>query len=119
MNEIQTLAPAFCVRDIPIYGNTVLAPMDGYSGWPFRSLCRALGSAMSYTEFITAIEILNGHPHVHEKLVFSPEERPVVFQIFDADPERLLKTALRLQDFEPDIIDINLGCSAHNVSGRG
>ena len=52
MDTTQALRPSFYVRDLPIYGDTILAPMDGYSDWPFRSICRALGSAMSYTEFV-------------------------------------------------------------------
>jgi tRNA-dihydrouridine synthase B len=111
--------PSFSVGNLPVYGDLILAPMDGYSDLPFRSLCRELGSAMSYTEFINAIDILNGHPYVQEKLAYRAEERPVVYQIFDNDPERLLAAALRLQERQPDIIDINLGCSAKTVSGRG
>ena len=49
---LSPLSPTFYVRDIPVYGDVILAPMDGYSDWPFRSLCRELGSAMSYTEFV-------------------------------------------------------------------
>jgi len=93
--------------------------MDGFSDLPFRSLCRSLGSAMSYTEFINALDILQGHPRIHRKFAFLPSERPVVFQIFDDDPERLLEVALRLQEYGPDIIDVNMGCSERSVSGRG
>jgi nifR3 family TIM-barrel protein len=93
--------------------------MDGYSDLPFRATCRELGSAMSYTEFINALEILNGHPYVTQKMAFLPQERPVVFQIFDNDPQRLLEVALHVQGLGPDIIDINLGCSAKSVSSRG
>ena len=25
--------PSFYIRDVPIYGDTILAPMDGYSDW--------------------------------------------------------------------------------------
>lgn len=111
--------PRFSVGGIPVCGDLILSPMDGFSDLPFRSLCRELGSAMSYTEFINALDILQGHPTVSRKFAFLPDERPVVFQIFDNQPERLLDVALRLQEFEPDIIDINLGCSANTVSGRG
>ncbi len=109
----------FSIHTLPISGDTILAPMDGYSDWPFRSVCRELGSAMSYTEFINALDVLQGHPYNHRKLVFLPEERPVVYQIFDSDPDRLLEVALRLQAHGPDVIDVNLGCSAKQVSGRG
>jgi nifR3 family TIM-barrel protein len=115
----MTTAPFFRVGSIPVFGDTILSPMDGYSDLPFRALCRELGSAMSYTEFINALDILQGHPFVHEKYTFLPAERPMVFQIFDSEPERLVETAMRLRRFNPDIIDINMGCSAKTVSGRG
>jgi tRNA-dihydrouridine synthase B len=114
-----TPTPAFHIRNLPIYGDLILAPMDGYSDLPFRTVCREMGSAMSYTEFINALDILNGHPYLHQKLAFLPEERPVAYQIFDNHPDRLLAAALRLQERGPDIIDVNLGCSARTVSGRG
>jgi len=109
----------FQVNKIPIYGNLILSPMDGYSDQPFRSLARELGSAMSYTEFINALDVLHGHPFLEQRLAFLESERPVVYQIFDDEPDRLLEAALRLQDRRPDIIDINMGCSAKTVSGRG
>jgi tRNA-dihydrouridine synthase B len=114
-----TSPPSFHIRDVPIYGDLILAPMDGYSDQPFRSLCRRLGSAISYTEFINAIDILNGHPFLNKKLAFRPEERPLAYQIFDNDPDRLLAAAQRLQAQRPDFFDVNLGCSARTVSGRG
>lgn len=109
----------FFVGENPIYGETILSPMDGFSDLPFRSLARRLGSAMSYTEFVNAIDVLSGHPRLDERLTFVEEERPVVFQIFDDDPQRLLRAALLLRQRQPDIIDVNMGCSARCVSGRG
>ncbi|MBE0699396.1 MAG: tRNA dihydrouridine synthase DusB [Anaerolineaceae bacterium] len=107
------------VKNIPIYGDIILAPMDGYSDMPFRSLARSLGSAMSYTEFINAIDITYSHPHLEQKLTYLESERPVVFQVFDDEPERLVEAALKLRQRNPDIIDVNMGCSAKCVSGRG
>jgi len=113
---------SFYIGDIPVYGDLILSPMDGFSDMPFRSLCRDLGSAMSYTEFVNAMNVLQKgslHPNIKRKLAYLPVERPVVYQLFDNDPDRLLEAALRLQECEPDIIDINMGCSARTVSGRG
>ncbi len=115
----RSTTPAFFVREIPVFGDLILAPMDGISDLPFRSLARRLGSAMSYTEFINARDVLEGHPHLDRRLAFANFERPVVFQIFDDDPERMTAAALKLMEFEPDIIDVNLGCSAKTVTGRG
>jgi tRNA-dihydrouridine synthase B len=118
MNDM-TAAPSFWVREIPIFGDLILAPMDGLSDYPFRSLVHSLGSAMSYTEFINAIDVNNKHPHLESRLTFSEDERPLVYQLFDNDPDSLLKAALKLQTRRPDIIDINMGCPDKSVCGRG
>ncbi len=118
MNE--TGIPNFYVRDVSIYGDTVLAPMDGYSDWPFRSVCRALGSAMSYTEFVKVEKILSRRSKEPAKrLYYEQVERPITFQIYGDDPDLLLKAALKVQALNPDIIDINMGCPAKSIADRG
>ncbi|HLO30331.1 MAG TPA: tRNA-dihydrouridine synthase family protein [Anaerolineales bacterium] len=112
-------SPAFYIRDIPVYGNAVLAPMDGYSDWPFRSLCRSLGSAMSYTEFVKVEKILSRSKEPAKRLYYEEAERPVTFQIYGDDPDLILKAALRVQELHPDIIDINMGCPAKTIADRG
>ncbi len=112
-------APAFHVGNVPVFGRAILAPMDGYSDWPFRSLCRSLGSAMSYTEFVSVERILRRPAHARSKLYFEPEERPVVFQIYGDDPDEILRAAVAVQELGPDVIDLNMGCPAKSVATRG
>ena len=104
---------------MPVYGDAILAPMDGYSDWPFRSLCRELGSAMSYTEFVQVEKILSRSKRPLAKLHYEEIERPVTFQIYGDDPDTILKAALKIEPLGPDIIDINMGCPAKTVSSRG
>jgi len=115
----QKLQPTFIIRDVPIYGDAILAPMDGYSDWPFRSLCRELGSAMSYTEFVKVEKILSRSKQPAKKLYFEYQERPVTFQLYGDNPDTILEAALRVQEWGPDIIDINMGCPAKSISDRG
>jgi tRNA-dihydrouridine synthase B len=117
MNETQF--PNFYVREIPIYGDTILAPMDGYSDWPFRSICRALGSAMSYTEFVKVEKILSRSKEPAKRLYYEEAERPVTFQIYGDDPDLILEAALKIQPLNPDIIDLNMGCPAKSIADRG
>ncbi|HJR81997.1 MAG TPA: tRNA-dihydrouridine synthase family protein [Anaerolineales bacterium] len=112
-------SPTFYVREIPIYGDAILAPMDGYSDWPFRSLCRSLGSAMSYTEFVKVEKILSRSKEPAKRLHYEEIERPITFQIYGDDPDLILKAALQVQDLNPDIIDINMGCPAKSIADRG
>jgi nifR3 family TIM-barrel protein len=120
--NLTGLLPNFLVRDIPVCGDLVLAPMDGYSDLPFRALCRELGSAMSYTEFVSVDGISRrGEPDeiTARKLQFDPREYPKVIQIYGHDENRLVETAQRLQDAGPDIIDLNLGCYVRKIAERG
>lgn len=117
MNESKT--PDFYIREIPIHGNAILAPMDGYSDWPFRSLCRELGSAMSYTEFVKVEKILSRSKEPVKRLFFKEIERPMTFQIYGEDPDLILKAALKIQELNPDIIDLNMGCPAKTIADRG
>lgn len=114
-----TKPPNFYVRDVPIYGDTVLAPMDGYSDWPFRSICRALGSAMSYTEFVKVEKILSRSKEPAKRLYYEEVERPITFQIYGEDPDLILVAALKIEPLQPDIIDINMGCPAKSIADRG
>src|SRR5512134_3527437 len=119
MDRLQIAVPAFVVREIPIYGEAILAPMDGYSDWPFRSLCRALGSAMSYTEFVKVEKILSRSKEPAKRLYYEQIERPITFQIYGDDPDLILKAALIVEKKNPDIIDINMGCPAKSIADRG
>jgi len=111
--------PHFRLGPIPIHGDLILAPMDGYSDAPFRSLCRKFGSAMSYSEFIQDQDLLTRPAYIGKKLVYSEKERPVVYQLYGHDPARLLEAALTLEERGPDAIDINMGCPISAVAQRG
>jgi tRNA-dihydrouridine synthase B len=116
----NTLAtPTFHVGRLPVYGNAILSPMDGVSDWPFRSLCRREGSAMSYTEFVRAEDVLQERASVFKKLAYEETERPVAFQIYGDDPDEIVEAALRIRRLEPDTIDLNMGCPARSVANRG
>ena len=111
--------PTFFLDTIPIKGNVILAPMDGLSDSPYRRIARSFGSAMSYSEFINAQDVLTNSTNQSNQIRFSEEERPIIYQLYDDDPDRILFAAEKLLDYHPDAIDINMGCSVKRVSRRG
>jgi tRNA-dihydrouridine synthase B len=117
--NLEEKKASFFIGDLPVYGDLILAPMDGYSDMPFRRLARELGSSLSYTEFINAGEVFHPHPKLEQRLQFTENERPLVYQLYDHNPDRLLAAALVLRKRNPDVIDINMGCSEHSISARG
>ena len=97
----------------------MLSPMSAISDSPFRLLCRRMGSAFSFTEFVNADGIVRGNRKYLKLFAFEPEERPVIFQIFGSDPDVIIEAARIAEELGPDVIDLNMGCSAHRVSRRG
>ena len=117
--EDSEIEPTFRVGTIPVYGDAILAPMDGFSDWPFRSICRGLGSAMSYNEFTRAEFIVNALKQIAPRFYRDESEHPFVIQIYGDDPDLIITAALRVRELQPDIIDINMGCPARTVANRG
>ncbi len=117
--EMSDASPVFKIRDIPVFGDLILSPMAGFSDKPYRLICREYGSAMSYTEFVSADGILHGNERTMEMLKFDSSERPMVFQIFGHDETILAEAARKIEQLGPDIIDLNMGCSVKKISNRG
>jgi tRNA-dihydrouridine synthase len=68
-----------------------------------------MGSAVSYSEFINSIDVINGHPLLEQRIRFTDIERPFGYQLLDDDPYRMLLSAEKLIKREPDFFDINFG----------
>ena len=67
-----------------------------------------------YTEFTSADGLVlapeDGKAKILKKLLFSAEERPIVAQLFTANPERMEAAARMVAELGFDGIDINMGC---------
>ncbi|PJZ71070.1 tRNA dihydrouridine synthase DusB [Leptospira perolatii] len=107
------------IGSVEIPGWLAMSPMAGISDSPTRTIARRYGSAFSYTEFVSTDSLAVGSKKALSLLAFRKEERPITFQIFGNNLEIILEAAKRIQDLQPDIIDLNMGCSTRNVSMRG
>jgi len=124
--ENTALVPSrtkFRLRGLEVFPNTVLSPMDGVTDAPFRRLCRVLsGNRMGLlvSEFVPtdgdAVFNLEGH----RQLKFFPEERPFGVQIFGRFPDKMAAAAVKIAEaLRPDYIEVNAGCPAPKVAGKG
>src|SRR5215467_13765710 len=101
----------------PIIG---LSPMDGVTDAAFRFIVARHGKPdVQYTEFVNVEEICRGTASAWRQLRFVESERPVLAQIYGADPDRFYQVAQVLCELGFDGVDINMGCPAKSVSGRG
>lgn len=97
----------------------VLAPLAGYSDLPFRLLCREYGAGFCVSEMISCHGLCYQQHKTIDMLLSTPEEHPVAFQLFGADPDRMAEAAAIISTFAPDMIDINMGCPVKKVTKRG
>jgi tRNA-dihydrouridine synthase B len=117
----QKPEPTFWVRDVPVYGRSVLAPMAGFSDLPFRRVCRALGSAMSYTPFVSVTHLLGRtpRPSARRALTFWPDEHPILFQVQGTREDEIVAACVRIEAWGGDAVDLNLGCPTLRVTRGG
>ena len=67
----------------------LLAPMEDVTDIGFRLLCRQMGAAMVYSEFVSCDALVRMVNRSLEKLAVCPEERPVAVQIYGRDCEAM------------------------------
>jgi tRNA-dihydrouridine synthase B len=107
------------IRTLDIPNPIVLAPMEDVSDPPFRILCRRFGADIVYTEFISSEGLIRHAKKSVHKLDIFDEERPVAIQIFGNQIGPMVEAAQMAESVKPDFIDINYGCPAKAVAGRG
>ena len=101
----------------PIIG---LAPMDGVTDAAFRFIMARHGKPdVQCTEFINVEEIRRGTASAWRQLRFVESERPILAQIYGADPDGFYQVAHVLCALGFDGVDINMGCPSKGVLARG
>ena len=98
----------------------LLAPLEDVTDIGFRLLCRRMGAAMVYSEFVAADALVRMVNKSLQKLRVCDEERPVAIQIYGKDPGAVAEAAeIVLEQAHPDILDLNFGCPVKRVAGKG
>ncbi len=98
----------------------LLAPMEDVTDIGFRLLCRRMGAAMVYSEFVAADALVRMVNRSLDKLVVCAEERPVAIQIYGKDPGAVREAAqIVVERARPDVLDLNFGCPVKKVAGKG
>ena len=113
----------FKLRDLDVFPNTILSPMDGVTDAPFRRLCRVLSGdrmGLLVSEFVPTDGDAVFNVDGHRQLKFFPEERPFGVQIFGRFPDKMAAAAQKIAvTLKPDFIEVNAGCPAPKVAGKG
>ena len=102
--------------DKPVF----LAPMEDVTDIGFRLLCRRMGAAMVYSEFVAADALVRMVNKSLQKLEVCDEERPVAIQIYGKEPGPMADAArIVVEQAHPDVLDLNFGCPVKKIATKG
>lgn len=103
---------------------TVLAPMADVTDIAFRTMIAKYsrmgkvggGPDVIWTEFVSANGLCSpGREVLKRDLEFNDSERPIVAQLFTAEPDKMREAAKLCRELGFDGIDINMGCPDKSI----
>jgi len=102
---------------------TVLAPMEDVTDMVFRQIVQDEGRPdVFFTEFTNCDGLQSrGRARIIHRLTYSPEQLPVIAQVWGRRPETYISTVPMLVELGFTGVDINMGCPVPKVikSGAG
>ena len=100
-----------------LLSNVLLAPMSGVTDLPFRRRAHSLGAALVTTEMVASEHLVHDRHGVRERAV-GRNLAPFVIQLAGCEARWMAEGARMAQELGADIIDINMGCPAREVTGK-
>lgn len=107
------------IGNVKIERSAALAPMASVADKSYRLMCKEFGAAYLISEMISSKGLCYGDKKTARLCEIEAEERPYALQLFGEDPYFMGKAAYMLNQFSPDIIDINMGCPVPKIVGNG
>lgn len=96
-----------------------LAPMSGITNTAYRQMVKRFASDILFPEFVSIDGMHYGSIKSDQLLAYQETERPIIAQLFGADPELFHEAALKVKQMGFDGVDINFGCPAPKVAKNG
>lgn len=107
------------IGNVSIKKTAALAPLAGVADRAFREVCRKLGACYSVSEMTSSKGLTYQNKKTADLLSLGECEKPGGIQLFGDEPLTMAKAAEMSMIYQPDIIDINMGCPAPKVAGNG
>jgi tRNA-dihydrouridine synthase B len=105
------------IGDVSVAGTVLLAPMTGVTDLPFRRAASRLGASYVATEMVACAELARGRPDVMRRAAVGDGLPLMVIQLVGHDARWIAEGARMAQAAGADIIDLNMGCPAKEVTG--
>lgn len=112
----MSVAPIRIGRHV-LASNVLLAPMSGITDLPFRRLAHDLGAGLVVTEMVASEHLIQDRHRARDRAV-GRNLAPFVIQLAGCEARWMAEGARMARDLGADIIDINMGCPAREVTGK-
>jgi nifR3 family TIM-barrel protein len=117
-NNHKAIQPAaFCIGNVAVRNQVLLAPMSGITDAPFRRLVSQLGAGLVVSEMTASDALIEGRRNA----VLRAEGQGTgvhVVQLAGCEPHWMAEGARIAEAAGAQIIDINMGCPAKHVANR-
>jgi tRNA-dihydrouridine synthase B len=108
---------SIAIGRIRLRNRVLLAPMSGVSDAPFRALAHACGAGLVVSEMVASRELVERRYDMVRRTTGRDRITPFVLQLAGREAHWMSLGARLAQDLGADIIDINMGCPARQVTG--
>ncbi len=105
------------IGEVQTRNRVFLAPMSGVTDEPFRAVAHAHGAGLVVTEMVASEELFQGRPDMLRRATGRNAVSPFVIQLAGREAHWMGEGARLAQDLGADVIDINMGCPARQVTG--
>src|SRR5579864_1960366 len=105
------------IGSVDVGGRAWIAPMTGVSDLPFRRAASRLGAKYVATEMVACAELSRGRPDVVRRAAVGEGLPLMVIQLVGRDPDHIAEGARMAARAGAQIIDLNFGCPAKEVTG--
>lgn len=107
------------IGNVKIEKTAALAPMASVADRAYRLICREYGASYVTSEMVSAKGLCYSDRKTNELCTVTEKERPMAIQLFGNEPEFMERAVEIVSKYNPDIIDINMGCPVPKVVGIG
>lgn len=117
----ETYLKKLHIGNVTVDSNVLMAPLAGYTAYPFRMICLKLGAGLAFTEMVSANGLKYNDKATAKLLYSSKAETPRAVQLLGSVPSAFEYACKGEYTAGFDIVDINMGCPVPNVikSGEG
>lgn len=107
------------IGNVSIKKTAVLAPMASVADRAYRLMCKKYGASYLVSEMVSAKGICYSDRKTTELCTVTDTERPMAVQLFGSEPDFMAEAVKIVLQYNPDIIDINMGCPVPKVVNTG